>query len=162
MTNVNREYMANRVLAASPMELVKILYETAVDSVNKAIFYLETGQILERGNAITKAVEAISELRAALRPVEDSDYSKNLEALYAYMQRQLMKAHMEKSAPILSEVSRLLTVLLEGWSEAMKSQEKSAGSEAPTVAGRGPMMPESMAYLQSSQTVLESGRSWQF
>jgi flagellar protein FliS len=162
MIDASREYIAGKVLSASPMELIRILYETALDSVNKAIFYLHSGDILERGRAITKANEAIAELKVSLRPVDDNNYSKNLEGLYAYMERQLFKAHVEKSEAILNEVSRLLTVLLEGWTSAMKTQQGSDeqmemfASEPVTQAN------PSTPYQDNSPATVESGRSWQF
>ena len=162
MTDVNREYIANKVLSASPMELVRILYETALDSVNKAIFYLHSGDVLERGHAITKAQEAIAELKVSLRPVDDSNYSANLSGLYSYMQRQLFKAHVEKSEVTLNEVSRLLAVLLEGWVAAMKTQP---GTDEPMdnfTSGPAKDAKSSTPYEDSAPPKTESGRSWQF
>src|SRR5438128_2540008 len=123
MIDANREYVLNKVLSASPVELVRILYETALDSVKKAISCLHNGEVLERGRAISRATEAIGELRASLHPVDGSDYSSNLAALYVYVQRQLFRAHIEKSEPILAEISHLLSVLLEGWVGATTSRE---------------------------------------
>ena len=162
MIEANREYVANKVLSASPMELVRILYETALDSVNKAIFYLRSGDIMERGHAITKTSEAIGELRASLRPGVDDSYSNNLDQLYAYLQRQLFKAHVEKSEPILIEVSRLLGVLLDGWVGAIKSHVDPAEQmdlfdpNAPA-----PPKPET-PYVEAAQGSGAGGRSWQF
>jgi flagellar protein FliS len=162
MIDAKREYIAARVLSASPMELVAMLYETALDSVNQAIFYLHSGDILERGRAITKATEAIAELKVSLRPVEDNNYTNTLDGLYSYIQGQLFKAHVEKSEAILNEMSRLLTVLLEGWTGAMKSQqdgteqmENSTSDSAKEVMQTGP-------YVDNAPPTVESGRSWQF
>ena len=161
MHDANREYIAAKVLSASPMELVRILYETALDSVNKAIFYLHSGDILERGREITKAGEAIAELKVSLRPVDDNHYTNNLDGLYSYLQRQLFKAHVEKSEPILNEISRLLAVLLEGWNGAIKAQQAAEQTELLASDSTREAKPAPM-YLDNPPATVESGRSWQF
>jgi len=162
MNDAKREYIAARVLSASPMELVEMLYATALDSVNKAIFYLHSGDILERGRSITKATEAIAELKVSLRPIDDSNYTNNLDGLYSYIQRQLFKAHVEKSEAILNEISRLLTVLLEGWSGAMKSQQDGTGQMEDFTPDSTKEVMQTGPYVDNSPPTVESGRSWQF
>ena len=113
------EYVAQRVLSATPTELVRILYEGAVQAVDQAMAALNTGDILGRGRAVTKAIEILSELRASLRHDVSQSYCNTLDELYGYMQRQLIRAHAERSESLLREVSRLLITLQDGWSRAM-------------------------------------------
>ena len=163
MTEVKKEYLASRVQSASPMELVRMLYEGALDSVNKALTYLQSGQIQERGQAITKASEIINELRVSLRPVADNAYSGNLAELYGYMQHRLLRAHLEKSEPMLSEVARLLQCLLDGWVSAMQSQQanpRGADLVDDEPSRQVPLPPPS--YFENAMAGAEAGRSWQF
>lgn len=57
--NRQKEYLLTRVRSASPMELVSILYETAIQSTEDALANLCAGDILKRGEAVNKAVETI-------------------------------------------------------------------------------------------------------
>lgn len=132
MTEINREYLTNRVLGASPMELIRILYEAAVGSVRQAQGYLRSGEIMERGRAITKACDIISELEGSVNPNEAKEYSERLAALYGYIRRTLMTAHIEKSPLLLKEVEHLLTTLLDGWTQAMHTE--AAKAEARTTS----------------------------
>ena len=122
-----KEYLAIRIETASPMELVRILYEGAVQSVEEAISALHSGDILGRGQAINKAIEILAELRVSLRRDVEEQYSNTLAELYGYIQHQLIRAHAEQSESLLQEASRLLNTLLEGWSGAI---EKSSGAQA--------------------------------
>ncbi|HXA68200.1 MAG TPA: flagellar export chaperone FliS [Bryobacteraceae bacterium] len=122
-----KEYLAIRIETASPMELVRILYEGAVQSVEGAIRALHSGDILGRGQAINKAIEILAELRVSLRRDVEEQYSNTLAELYGYIQHQLIRAHAEQSESLLQEASRLLNTLLEGWSGAI---EKSSGAQA--------------------------------
>lgn len=163
MTEVKKEYLASRVQSATPMELVRMLYEGALDSVNKALTYLQSGQVQERGQCITKASEIINELRVSLRPIADNEYSSNLAELYGYMQHRLLRAHVEKSEAMLSEVSRLLQCLLDGWVGAMRSQQ--ANLKAVDLLDNEPLRqaaPPPPSYFESTMAGAEAGRSWQF
>ncbi|HYL72689.1 MAG TPA: flagellar export chaperone FliS [Bryobacteraceae bacterium] len=154
-----REYIAHRVLTASPVELIHILYQSAVQAVDEAVVALHSGDILSRGCAITKAIEILSELRASLRRDVQEEYSNTLEELYDYMQRQLIRAHREQSEALLLEVGRLLNTLLEGWAGAMNNTSPvnhlDHGAPAERVSVASP-------YLSQAASSSSDCRSWQF
>lgn len=160
-SNRQKEYVATRVAAASPLELVRLLYEGALQSVEEAIRALHSGDILGRGQAINKTIEIVAELRLSLRLDVKTEYSNTLAELYGYIQQQLIRAHAEQSESLLQEVSRLLNTLLEGWSGAMA---KLTGSGKPAdeeqVAHAADPITSSNPYSSESGLRLES-RSWQ-
>jgi flagellar secretion chaperone FliS len=121
LPNQHQEYLKHRVQTASPVELIRILYEAAVQSMDEAVRALQSGDILERGRAVTKTIEILSELRIALRYDVQQEYCSTLAGLYSYMQGQLIRAHSEQSENLLLEVSRLLHTLLDGWTGAMEN-----------------------------------------
>src|SRR5579864_2006072 len=110
-TSTQNGYLAERVLSASPMELVRMLYEGALSSVDLAIEMLRAGEIIARGKAIAKATDIINELRASLRKGPQPEYASRLAELYGYMIVRLQEAHSKKSERPLAEVSRLLRSL---------------------------------------------------
>ncbi len=125
------------------MELVSILYETAIRSTEEALVHLRAGDILKRGEAVHKAVETIFELQRSLRHDVQPEYSQNLAGLYNYMQRRLGEAHAGKSEAMFEEVARLLRTLLEGWNGAMQNLEAPSPQsqpvpEVPVGASTGP------------------------
>src|SRR5205823_11713505 len=90
-------YMTERVLTASPMELIRMLYEGALSSVDLAIEQFRANDVMARGRAITKAVDILAELRASLREGVQPEYGSQLAELYGYMQNRLLMAHARKS-----------------------------------------------------------------
>jgi len=101
------------------MELVGILYETAIQATEEALACLRSGDIPARGQAVNRAVEVIFELQRSLRHDVQPEYSQNLAGLYSYMQSRLAEAHARKSERMFQEVARLLRTLEEGWSGAI-------------------------------------------
>jgi flagellar secretion chaperone FliS len=155
--NRQKEYLLTRVRSASPMELVGILYETAIQSTEEALASLRSGDILKRGQAVNKAVETIFELHRSLRHDVQPEYSKNLASLYHYMERRLGEAHAGKSASMFEEVARLLRTLQEGWTGAMQNHESTVpappADETPAVVAAAP-------YFSDAVSPSNRARSW--
>ena len=134
LPNPHQEYLTQRVQSASPVELIRILYEAGVQSVDEAVRALQSGDILKRGRAVTKTIEILSELRIALRYDVQPEYCRTLAGLYSYMQTQLIRAHSEQSESLLLEVSRLLQTLLDGWTGAVENLNSTPRQESGPVA----------------------------
>src|ERR1700733_5000780 len=135
-TNPQQEYVANRVAAATPVELTRMLFEGAVQAVQEAVTAHRAGDILARGNAVTKAVQILGELRFSLRREVNPQYCDTLGGLYGYLQRRLIQAHAEKSESMLREVQALIQTLLDGWMGAidnLSGQEKTEPDSAAEV-----------------------------
>jgi flagellar protein FliS len=181
--NQHHEYITQRVQTASPLELIRILYEAALQSVDEALRALRSGDILGRGRAVTKTIQILSELQIALRYDVQKEYCSTLAGLYSYMQSQLIRAHSEQSESLLMEVSRLLHTLLEGWTGAMEnlssdrttvdnlSPDSRVGSEALVHAGPTRLQESTSPYASASSdqnpysaelvSPGSQGRSWQ-
>jgi flagellar secretion chaperone FliS len=156
--NRQKEYLLTRVRSASPMELVSILYETAIQSTEEARGYLLSGDILKRGQAVNKAVETVFELQRSLRHDVQPEYTKNLAALYGYMQSRLGEAHAGKSAAGFEEVARLLRTLHEGWVGAMQNSDSQMPAPAAErdVHAAVPASP----YFGDPVSLPKEARSW--
>jgi len=160
-----QEYLANRVAAASPMELTRMLYEGAAQAVRDAISAHQAGDILARGNGVTRAVEILAELRFSLRRDVAPQYCDTLSGLYGYLQTRLIQAHAQKSESMLEEALHLIETLLEGWIGAIENLNalasavgpESANAAAVSASNRydsgGPSEPENQQLLT---------RSWEF
>ncbi len=152
-----------------------MLFEGAVQSVHEAISAHRTGDISARGNAVTKAVQILGELRFSLRRDVAPQYCDTLSGLYGYLQNRLIQAHAEKSEGMLQEVLQLIQTLLEGWVGAMgnlSSAEAAPLSEAArsgySEQSREPQPavsvsnPYSSGYSLTTAPAEPLNRSWEF
>jgi flagellin-specific chaperone FliS len=73
-------YFEQMILSASPVELIRILYQRAASSVRDAREHLRGGRIRERSGSINNAYEVLTELMAALRPAEAPELAGRLRA----------------------------------------------------------------------------------
>ena len=117
-------YLESRVLNASPIELVQMLYDHAIDSVREARRALAAGNIAARAAAISKAIGAVSELDAALDHSVDGTISRNLAGLYRYFRQRLTEANIRQQDSPLAEVELLLTELGSAWKASAKPPQE--------------------------------------
>jgi flagellar protein FliS len=113
--SASRNYQEGRILSADPTELVQILYEAAIDSVEKAIRHLREGNIAARSKTISRAHAILVELGISIDRDTQPELASNLIELYDYMERRLIEANQRQAEPPLAEVAKLLRTLLEGW-----------------------------------------------
>lgn len=110
-----QHYRENDILNAGPLELVVMLYQSAIVSIGDARRHLRAGDIRERSNAISKASAILSELAQSLDHEKGGGITRNLTELYDYLQRLILKANIEQIETPLVEAGKLLATLLEGW-----------------------------------------------
>ena len=110
-------YQENRILSASPIELVGILYSAANQAVQNARHYLSAGDIASRSREISKAQQILFELASAVDSSKAPELGERLLALYDYMQSRLIEANARQQDWPLSEVVGLLETLQDGWSQ---------------------------------------------
>lgn len=118
------------ILGASPLELVRVLYRGAIQSVRNARTALANGQIRERSAAITKACAIVQELTISLDKEAGGDLAANLNELYVYLHQRLGDANIEQSDVPLAEVESLLSTLLEAWEQLEEDKPESETGES--------------------------------
>lgn len=147
-------------MTATPVELIRMLYEGAIQAVEQAVRALHSGDIFGRGRSITKAIEILSELRVSLRQGVQEEYTHTLSQLYGYMQRQLIRAHSDQAEAPMQEVLRLLNTLLEGWSGGMESAKAAAPEANAPAAEDAPQFSALNPYSPEAPEPVLHGRSW--
>jgi flagellar protein FliS len=103
--------------AASPHELIVMLYDGALVAVLGGLTNMKAGNIAAKGAAISKAISIIDNgLRAALDKEAGGEIAAGLDALYAYMSARLLQANLNNQPEVLEEVHKLLADLRGAWS----------------------------------------------
>lgn len=119
----------SKVLSATPLELVNLLYQAAIEAVQTARQHLTRGEIVERGRSVGRAIEFLTELSASLDHDKGGELSTRLAALYDYLQRTLLDANFRQADDGLAQVETLLKTLNEAWS-AIEAQSSRGSMES--------------------------------
>lgn len=124
-------YLETRVLSATPLELVGLLYEGAIDSIREARRHLAAGNIRDRGRSITKSLEIVGELASSLDRQAGGELGDRLGALYEFIQQSLMEANFRQDEEGLKHAESLLVTLQEAWSQVLASTPAEPVGAAP-------------------------------
>lgn len=119
MSAATNRYMTDKVLTATPAQLVGMIFDVAIRSLEAAKSEITNNK---RGSAtqfVLKAQDAVTELRCALE-TEDNDpavaeMAGRLDAIYSYVFLRLVKASMGKADQAIDEVHGILHGLRDAW-----------------------------------------------
>jgi flagellar protein FliS len=99
---------------ASPHRIVQMLLEGALDRIAKAKYFMANEKVAEKGERISETISIINGLRASL-DMNAGEVSSNLDALYEYMEQNLLMANIKNDMTKLDEVGSLLVQVKSGW-----------------------------------------------
>ncbi|MGF6099228.1 flagellar export chaperone FliS [Pseudomonas sp. 18175] len=104
------------ILAASPHQRIVMLFDSYQASIRIARLHLQAGSIAEKGQAITKAINIVSQgLRASLNLEQGGDIAVQLDQLYDYVVRLLLRANLNNDDTALTTAAALLENVAAAW-----------------------------------------------
>lgn len=124
------QYQNNQVMTASPEQILIMLYDGAIRFVRQAMLGIETGDLKSKLTGISKALNILTEFRQTLDHKIGGKLATDLDALYEYMARELIKANVQNSRGPLKTVEGLLVGLRETWMKAIEINRKEAQKKA--------------------------------
>lgn len=102
--------------AASPHQLIVLLFDGACTAIAQAKLHLERGAIAERGMATSKAINIVQNgLQTSLNMEEGGEIAANLHSLYDFVIRTLLTANLRADAKEYDTAAQLLSDLREAW-----------------------------------------------
>jgi flagellar protein FliS len=122
-------YRDAELQSATPGQLVVMLFDKMLLTLRRARIACEAKQIEVRCEQIVKAAEMIGELRVSLDHKQGGDISKQLDALYGFMLRELYEANRTQDAGKIDVVIRMASELRDAFSQVVTT-----GAGAPSKA----------------------------
>ena len=119
-----REYSKTAVTTADRGRLIVLLYDGAINFLEKARQSIRQGDIPGKCNNINRAQEIIQELQFSLKMDEGGEIAKNLMSLYQFMYLHLVRAKISKDGSgNVGDVISMLGSLNEAWREVIARPE---------------------------------------
>ena len=103
------------VASADPHGLIVMLMDGALERIARARGCIRNGARGEKAQLLQAAVAIVDELRCSLDLGAGGPLAANLEDLYDYLCRQLIKANVSDRIETLDEVSHLLGEIRSAW-----------------------------------------------
>lgn len=111
--------LETQVFSATPEQLISMLLDGARAAVIKAQLHMQQGQIAERGEAISKAIDIVdSGLKASVNKDKGGEVATHLITTYDLMVLHLTQANLHSDEKRLKIVEQMLDTLIEAWATA--------------------------------------------
>jgi flagellar secretion chaperone FliS len=135
-------YREVAVKTATPLQLVVMLYDGAIQALQEAQQHIGKRNIAGRSQCVNKSVALISELQACLNFEEGAEIAVSLNRLYNYMKQRIFSGNVEQSAEPLAEVAGLLENLRGAWqqlaSQSLAGASRPVPPSWPSIEGLAP------------------------
>ena len=123
-------YKKAAILSASPERLILMLFDGALEALNKAKQGFEIEEIKERNetisNSLIKAQNIFAELQRSLRMDKGGEFAEHMYKLYDFYVVKLNEANFKKEIEPIDVVIRLFSEIREAWAEMLSKQKVKA------------------------------------
>jgi flagellar secretion chaperone FliS len=136
-------YREVAVKTANPLQLVVMMYDAAICSLQEAKEQVGRRDIAGRSRSINKCISIISELQSCLNLKQGGEIATSLDRLYDYMKRRIFIANVEQSKEPLEEIEALLENLRSAWHQLVaqtqnsQAQPSASSLAEPEILGSG-------------------------
>lgn len=131
MNAYTQQYQQNQILSASPEQILVMLYDGAIRFTRQAKMGIETNNAAQKFEGVRRAMAIVSEFANTLDHNVGGEIAADLDALYAYMNKELTQANLNNDIEKLKVVEGLLVELRQTWVEAIEVARNEATVSAP-------------------------------
>ncbi len=114
-----KTYQRNEVETASPEKILILLYDGAIQFLNKAKIAMQNNNVPEIHNNIIGCEEIIEEFINTVDEEKGGDFAIRIKALYQYFYNTLVMANIKKDESKIDEVLKHLIELRATWKQAI-------------------------------------------
>lgn len=128
LTQYARQYQQTQIMTSSGVQIVVLLYDAAIQSIELARAGIESNNLKEKGRSLGRAISIVGELNSVLDFDRGGEIAASLHRLYEYILTELITANARNNARHLDGPLRCLTTLREGWQEVAARQQPAVGA----------------------------------
>ena len=133
------QYQQTQVMTASPMELIIMMYDECITTLDRAdkAFELEGGDRIQAlNNTVLHAEDIIAELAVSLDMEKGGEIAKNLHRLYDFMIYHLSQGNINQNRKCIADVRKMMAEMREAWQKVYE-HECETGRAEPEQASTG-------------------------
>jgi flagellar protein FliS len=112
-----KSYRQMSFQTASPVGMVIVLFDYAIDGVERAVVALDEGNIETRTNELGRALTALGELQGGLDLKQGGDVARRMERFYSLVRGQLLEGQIKGSREQLQKMLKLLILVRDAWKQ---------------------------------------------
>ena len=112
---MRNRYREMEIRTASPLTLVVRFYDESIRMCRNAIEQQQAGNAAGRGEAVSRALALVGELRNVLDHEAGGEIARNLDSLYGYVTDCLVESSLQGATDPIERAQDVLVELRGGW-----------------------------------------------
>jgi len=132
---IARQYRELAIKGATPVGLIVILYDMAIESLGHAKREIDNGNIEARTTDLNHVLLVIGELERSLNFEAGGEVAKRLAAFYDVARCKVLEANIKASKLVIDRLSDVLCSLRDAWKIV---EQKTAGKSGAELARETP------------------------
>jgi flagellar secretion chaperone FliS len=125
-------YRRTQIETASPLQLVVLLYDGAIENLAAAKTAISSGDVAAKSHSVDRALAILGELQATLDKEKGAEIAERLDALYTYFCEQVVEASVRLDTAPLDHVIELLGTIRGAWHEISIRPSSADGLQVPS------------------------------
>ena len=113
-------YRECAVRGATPIELVVILYDAAIEDLRRALEAMQNKDVELKASAVGYALLVLQQLQGTLDFEKGGQPARQFEQFYNLVRGKLLEAHLRNSPDLMQQQVRFLSEVRDCWVEAEK------------------------------------------
>jgi flagellar protein FliS len=147
--HIARHYRELAIKAATPIGLIIVLYDMAIESLAHATREIDAGNIEARTGDLNHALAVINELHRSLNMEAGGEVAKRLADLYDVARGKILEANIKVSKDTIERLAGVLSSVREAWQIV---ENKNTGQAEATLSQEAPkLMPTTTSSDQQEE-----------
>lgn len=142
-TEARRQYQDSAVQGATPIELVVLLFDSAIDDMRRALTAMSGGDVEARSAQIGHAMMVLQQLQGTLDFERGGEAARQFEQFYNLVRAKLLEAQIRGSSDLMQQQIRSMSEVRDCWAQAKRLVQPLPAASfeqavpAPAVEGGG-------------------------
>jgi flagellar protein FliS len=119
-TDARQIYQDSAIRGANPIELVVLLYDSAIDDLRRALAAMQASDIEGRSTRIGHALMILQQLQGTLDFERGGAAAKQFEQFYNLVRAKILEAQMRSSFDLMQQQIRSMSEVRDCWVEAKR------------------------------------------
>ena len=127
-------YRQSAVRGATPIELVVILFDAAIDDMRRAVTAIKSSDLEARAIAVRHAMLVLQQLQGTLDFEKGGQVARQFEQFYNLVRAKVLEAQLRNSSELLQQQVRFMSEVRDCWLQAEKQLQPTPVSHPPLAA----------------------------
>lgn len=138
MIDARRSYQESAIRGATPIELVVVLYDSAIEDMRRALAAMQQNDIETRCRQMAHALIVLQQLQGTLDFERGGDAARQFEQFYSLVRAKLLEAQIRNSPETLREQLRYFSEVRDCWVEAKRIMQPARNAGAAPISSAAP------------------------